>query len=130
MDDESETRKIRWSAFQALSNGTFLASLATSPDAARRYFEDVPGLENYRSTAMNLLVSLDPLTDEMRDVLRYIVETGSKDEAVAATRALCGFRVINLGGIPEEDERRRIVQTCELAWGRVCYWVPRAISTA
>ena len=130
MDDESETRKIRWSAFQALSSGTFLASLATSPDAARKYFEDVPGLEKYRSTAMNLLVSLDPLTDEMRDVLRYIVETGSKDEAVAATRALCGFRVINLGGIPQEDERRRIAQTCELAWGRVCYWVPRAIPTA
>ncbi len=123
--DEGETRKIRSAAFMALSSGTFLASLATSSEAARKYFEDVPDLEKYRGSALNLLVSLDPLTDEMRDVLRYVVETGSKDEAVTATRALCGFRVINLAGIPPA-ERKRIAQTCELAWGRVMYWVPRA----
>ena len=73
---------------------------------------------------------MDPLSDEMRDVLRYVVETGSKDEAVAATRALCGFRVINLGGITRADERKRITQTCERAWGRVFYWVPRAVPAA
>jgi len=124
-DDEGETRKLRSAAFQALSSGSFLVSLATSSEAARKYFEEVPDLEKYRRSALNLLVSLDPLSDEMRDVLRYVVDAGSKEEAVMATRALCGFRVINLGGVPPA-ERKRIAQTCEPAWGRVFYWVPRA----
>ncbi len=127
--DEGETRRIRSAAFLALSSGTFLASLAESSEAARKYFEDVPALEKYRGSALKLLVSLDPLTDEMRDVLRYVVETGPKDEAVTATRALCGFRVINIGGV-SPTERKRISQTCELAWGRVFYWVPRASEPA
>jgi hypothetical protein len=123
--DENETRKIHSAAFLALSSGRFLASLATSSDAARKYFEGIPELEKYRRSALNLLVSLDPLTDPMRDVLRYIVEAGDEDEAAMATRALSGFRVINLAGIPA-PERKRVAQTCELAWGRVLYWVPRA----
>ena len=123
--DEGETRKIHSAAFLALSSGRFLASLATSSEAARKYFEGIPELEKYRRSALNLLVSLDPLTDPMRDVLRYIVEAGDEDEVAMATRALSGFRVINLAGIPA-PERKRVAQTCELAWGRVLYWVPRA----
>ena len=74
--EEGETRKICSAAFLALSSGTFLASLVTSSEAARKYFEDVPDLEKYRRSALNLLVSRNPLTDEMPDVLRSVVETG------------------------------------------------------
>lgn len=123
--DEAETRKIRSAAFLALSSGTFLTSLATSSEAARRYFEGVPELEKFRDSALKLLVSLDPLTDEIRDVLRFVAEAGTQEEAATATRALGGFRVINLAGIPPL-ERKRIARSCELAWGRVLYWVPRA----
>ena len=56
--------------------------------------------------------------------LRYVIETGTKEEAVAATRALCGFKVVNLGAVPPA-ERRRVARTHELAQGRVFYWVPR-----
>ena len=59
-----------------------------------------------------------------RDVLRHVVETGSKQEAVDATRALCGYKVVNLGSLPAA-ERRRVAQTAEPAGGRVFFWVPR-----
>jgi len=74
---------------------------------------------------MAVLVSLDPLTDEARGVLRYVVDHGTRSEAIAATRALCGFKVANLGAFPDAQERRRISQTCEPASGRAFFWVPR-----
>lgn len=126
VDDEGETVKIRAAAFHSLSSGKFLSSLATSPREARKYFDEVPSLARYRAKALEMLVTLDPLTDSAREVLRYVVETGSKKEAVAATRALCGFKVMNIGGIIDPRERRRVAQRCEPAHGRVFYWVPRA----
>ena len=43
---------------------------------------------------------------------------------LAATRALAGFKVINLGAIADPAERRRIAQTHEPAGGWVFFWVP------
>ena len=124
-EDEDETVKIRSAAFHALSSGKFLSSLGTSPGEARSYFAALPDLERHRQMALDVLVSLDPLTDAARAILRYVVETGTREEAVAATRALSGFKVMNLGSFPDPAERRRVAQTCEPARGRVFFWVPR-----
>ncbi len=66
------------------------------------------------------------LVDTVEELLREFVRDGSKEEAVMATRALCGYRVIHLGafeGAP--DIQSQIKQTCEVAAGRVYYWVKR-----
>jgi len=46
------------------------------------------------------------------------VATGSKEEAVAATRRLCGFRVAHHGELDAETRRRS-----DRAWGDVYFWV-------
>jgi hypothetical protein len=84
-----------------------------------------PSLALYRAQALQILVSLDPLPEGARDMLRYVMETGTKEEAVDATRALCGFRVVHIGAYPNQREARRIAQTMEPARGRVFFWVPR-----
>ena len=124
VDDEDEIQKIRGSAFHALMAGGLLSRLH-NVEVAKQHFEDISELPRQREFAVQVLVSLDPLTEPLRALLETVVETGTKEEAVLATRALCGFRVIHLGGIPETAERRRIAQTCVPAWGRVFYWVPR-----
>jgi HEAT repeat protein len=126
VEDEDEIGKIRGSAFQALSSGKFLSILGAAPDRARGFFGEVPELERYRQTALDVLVSLDPLPEGAQDLLRYVVETGTKEEAVAATRSLCGFKVVNLGAIEDPAERRHLARTCEPARGRVFFWVPRS----
>jgi hypothetical protein len=125
MEDENEVHWLRSSAFSALFAGQFRTSLAHSVNAARSFFGDLPNLKKYRQQAMDILVRIDPLTDAAENVLRQVVDTGSKEEAVAATRALCGYKVISLGQIADVQERRRIATTCEPAGGRVFFWVPR-----
>jgi hypothetical protein len=63
------------------------------------------------------------LTNEVRDLLREIIEQGTKQEAILATRRLCGYRVARLEEFP--PERQDVVRrTCERAWGTVWYWIP------
>jgi hypothetical protein len=70
-------------------------------------------------------VRLD-LTDHVKELLEAFVEDGSKAEAIMATRALCGYRVINIGQFDgNEVVQRTISQTCEIAAGRVFYWITR-----
>lgn len=64
--------------------------------------------------------------DNVEGLLRDYVRDGPKEDAVMATRALCGYRVIHLGafeGAPYIQSQIR--QTCEVAAGRVYYWVKR-----
>ncbi len=129
LDDESETTKIRGSAFHALSTGVFRASLAKSVDAAREFLEEAGDKESHRKMALQFLVMQDPLTGRAEEVLRHLVENGTREEAVAATRALCGFKVVNLGAVTDPAERRKVSITAEKAWGRAWVWVPRG-STA
>ena len=126
VEDENETTRIRGAAFGSLSRGRFLAKLSSAPEEARAYFDDVPGLRKYRRAALHALVSLDPLGEAGRELLQRIAEIGDKAEAVMATRALCGFKAVNLGAFPDPAERRRIARTHDLAWGEVFYWVPRS----
>jgi hypothetical protein len=60
-------------------------------------------------------------------LLKEFVKNGTKAEAVMATRALCGYRVIHIN-IFENDKaaERYVLQMCELAAGRMWYWITRA----
>ena len=70
---------------------------------------DLLGSDAYRERILMLLLQQRP-DDAARDLLRDIVRNGTKAEAIAATRALCGMRVVNLAHFPPE-ERKRIQET-------------------
>lgn len=125
MNDESEPRKIRGGALGALSGGRFRARLDRSAAEAIEFLSDESDLARYRERALNVLFFLDPLTDDARDVLRYVVETGSKEEAVDATRALCGFRMTNLAWIRGKERRHAAIEYEQARQGRALIWVPR-----
>ena len=89
--------------------------------------------EAYRGRILLFLLR-QPQDAASRALLREIVRTGSKGEAVAATHALCGLRMTSLAHV-RESERKHVVATCEpvdLAWvsGTTAhkptthYWVP------
>ena len=65
------------------------------------------------------------LNDHVEEMLREFVKSGTREEAVAATRALCGYKVVSLYDIKDQDQRSRIAQTGDRAKGRLWYWVRR-----
>ncbi len=91
-----------------------LKSVAPVTDAIR-WLRDLP---KYRQIALAGLVRSPTLTGEVAALLRDFIATGSKEEAVAATRRLCGFRVAHHGEL--DPETRRV---SDRAWGDVYYWV-------
>ncbi|MEY2426162.1 MAG: hypothetical protein QOI61_1734 [Actinomycetota bacterium] len=92
-----------------------LKSLGPITDAVR-WLRDLP---KYRQIALLGLIRSPSLTDEVAALLRDFVTHGSKDEAVAATRRLCGFRVAHHGELDPETRR-----ASDRAWGDVYFWVP------
>lgn len=76
-------------------------------------------LPKYRQDVLGHLLRTRNLTDDVAEILRDFVRDGTKEEAVAATRRLCGFRVERFELIDEATLR-----TAERAWGRVWYWIP------
>lgn len=75
-------------------------------------------LPRHRQAVLIALLRARTLDEGTSAVLRDFVANGTKDEAVAATRRLCGYRV----------ERREVLtedvrQTAERAWGELWYWV-------
>jgi hypothetical protein len=122
--DEHETRRIRLFALISLAGGVGpLVSDLTAGDV--RALESLAKLDAYRSTVLFGLLRLD-LTETVEDLLREFVKTGTKDEAVMATRALCGYRVVNLGHFETGSAvQKYVIETCEIAAGRVWYWVKR-----
>lgn len=78
-------------------------------------------LTQHATARRHVLVSLlraRDLSEPVKELLRGFVVDGSKEEAVLATRRLCGFRVMR----PEEmtDEQRA---RAERAFGQVWFWV-------
>ena len=72
-----------------------------------------------------MVLQLD-LSPHVEELLREFVQNGTKDEAVMATKALCGYRVIHLGAFENNKPMLRyITNNCELAGGRMFYWMKR-----
>ena len=68
---------------------------------------------------------VDQLLDEIAQP-GLSAEKAAFKEAVMATKALCGYRVIHLSAFENDKPRQRYTtQNCELAAGRVFYWMKR-----
>jgi hypothetical protein len=128
VDDPDETTKIAGTALSSLA----ASSAVGAPGSALRTVSDLLGSDSYRERIFLMLLQ-QPLDESAEELMREVIRGGSKGEAVAATRALCGFRMTNLAHVPE-SERQHVVASCEpvdLSWvsGRgyaqaALYWVP------
>lgn len=121
--DESEKRKIRRRALGVLSGVDGRPQIGTLPQPAVDELAILMGDEEYRqSILMGLLqIKLSPSVEEL---LQHFIQDGAEDEQKLATKALAGYKMVNLG-LFDEPERSQIAQQCELAMGRVFYWVQR-----
>lgn len=121
--DEHETRRIRRLALDALTGtaGSPAGELTANHIHALHVLAQN---DAYRSGLLFRLLLLD-LTGPVEELLREFVASGTREEAVMATRGLCGYRVVNLGQFESEQTRAYITHMCELAAGRVWYWVKR-----
>jgi len=128
--DESETNKIRGRAAHMLRmHCRDVGAPATEGMLAYAGVHRLKHIREHRVDELRLkalwhLLELD-LTDEIAEALRGAVKGGSRTEAILATRALSGYRVVNVDDVEDGDRRKRIMDTCETAGGGVFYWVKR-----
>jgi len=57
-------------------------------------------------------------------LLQRFIRDGSEDEQRVATKALAGYKMVNLG-LFDKSKRSQIIQECERAKGLVYYWMAR-----
>ena len=72
----------------------------------------------FREQVLLALLRTRRLNDETTELLRDFVRNGTKNEAVAATRRLDGFRVVHDTQLTDRQRRE-----AEPAHGRVWYWI-------
>lgn len=117
-------RKLRQRALRMLAGneGGLLGDL-TPPAAAAlgRLMEDA----EFRFAILFGLVRLD-LTPRVKAILETFARSADEAERQMALRALRGERVIHIDGYAaDEAMQRRIKATCDIAHGRMYYWLPR-----
>jgi len=119
--DETEYHRIRDKALFALGGGFPNVNAAGQlPNAAIDALRSLAAVDKYRGDVLSRLVRMD-LTPEVEALLREYVRSGNKEEAVAATRALCGYRLVNWGTAkPAELAAAGAVHA-----GGVHYWIRR-----
>ena len=100
-----------------------LAMARALGDASSVRAADLQKLRGFRHQLL-LWLCQGPVNDNVKALLETFVEDGTREEAIMATRALCGYRIVNLGAF-ESSKRREITQTSHIAFGRVWYWVKR-----
>ena len=66
------------------------------PEPAISALKSLAAVDKYRGAVLRRLVRMG-LTPEVEALLKEYVRSGTKEEAVAATRALCGYRLVNWG---------------------------------
>ena len=123
VESESDER-VRRPAFGALAGDM---ALPYGPNVSLIAFDTLHSftqVDRFRPRVLFAALRATELTDDIRALLEEIVRVGTKEEAVSATRALCGFRVARIEEY-EPGEQRRIKETCARAGGDVYYWVPR-----
>lgn len=119
--DETEYHRIRDKALFALGGGFPNVNAAGQlPKAAIDALRSLAAVDKYRGDVLSRLVRMD-LTPEVEALLKEFVRSGNKEEAVAATRALCGYRLVNWGSAkPAELAAAGAVHA-----GGVHYWIRR-----
>jgi len=119
--DETEYHRIRDKALFALGGGFPKVNEAGQmPEAAISALRSLASIDKYRGAVLGRLVRLG-LTPQVEALLKEYVRSGNKEEAVAATRALCGYRLVNWGSAkPAELAAAGAVHA-----GGVDYWIRR-----
>jgi len=121
VQDETEYHRIRDKALLALGGGfPNVNDAGQLPKAAIDALRSLAAVDKYRGDVLSRLVRMDS-TPEVEALLREYVRSGNKEEAVAATRALCGYRLVNWGTAkPAELAAAGAVHA-----GGVHYWIRR-----
>lgn len=122
--DDGEKRRIRRLAIDALAGGVG-ALVEDLTAAAADALGSLAQMPQYRFDILFGLLRLD-LNERVEELLREFVKGGTKEEAVMATRALCGYRVVHID-VFEGDKatQDRVRQNSEIALGRAWYWMRR-----
>jgi hypothetical protein len=119
--DETEHHRIRDKALFALGGGFPKVNHAGQlPKAAIDALRSLAAVEKYRRAVLGRLVRMD-LTPEVEALLKEFVRSGNKEEAVAATRALCGYRLVNWGSAKPAE----LVAAGAVHARGVDYWIRR-----
>lgn len=125
VDDESTISGLRREAFFALSSSV---ASETVPEVTR---EALIGLMDSPRFRLDILVRLcESLVQPAgaRSILQEFVSTGSTEEAVMATRALCGHMLMPVSGWMPNEVRQRVRATYDPApkiYGVPRVWIPR-----
>ena len=121
VEDETEYHRIRDKALFALGGGFPKVNEAGQmPEPAISALKSLAAVDKYRGAVLGRLVRMG-LTPQVEALLKEYVRSGNKEEAVAATRALCGYRLVNWGTAkPAELAAAGAVHA-----GGVHYWIRR-----
>ena len=66
------------------------------------------------------------IAPRIESLLVEFAESGDESERLLAKRALDGERVIHIDNYADDPERQRqIMERCDMAYGRMYYWIPR-----
>jgi hypothetical protein len=118
VEDETELHRIRDKALFALGGG--FPKAGRMPEPAISALRSLAAVDTYRAAVLGRLVRIS-LTPEVEALLKEYVRSGTKDEAVAATRALCGYRLVNWGKARPAD----LAAAGAVHAGGVDYWIRR-----
>ena len=121
VEDESEYHRIRDKALFALGGGfPHVNKAGQMPEPAISALRSLASVDRYRGAVLDQLVRMD-LTPDVEALLGEYVRSGTKAEAVAATRALCGYRLVNWGNPKHAD----LVAAGAVHARGVHYWIRR-----
>lgn len=89
---------------------------------ALRVMSDVP---RYRQKTLLILLRAE-LTDSVEALLQEYVRSGTREEALLATRALCGCQVVHIVSL-DEDARKRLKPADQAMEAFTWWWVKRDV---
>jgi HEAT repeat protein len=127
--DKSEKTKIRHLALDSLAGLVGGNPAVKLPANAARALAKLAEERAMRMPVLQRLVRLD-MTNEVEAMLRSFSAGSDETEVQLATKALAGYRAVNLGQFQDEATRKEIARSCEPAFGRVIFWIPRTEQVA
>lgn len=123
--DSTLKRKLRRRALSMLAGdeGRQQGDLTPATFDALRELLTTP---EYRFSIVFGLARLE-LTPRVKMLLERFADSPEESERALAQRALAGERVIHIDAYAgDESLRRSIAESCDIAHGRMYYWLPRA----
>jgi len=123
--DSRLKRKLRRRALSMLAGdeGRQQGDLTPAAFDALTELMQVPA---FRFSIVFGLARLD-LTPRVKTLLERFADSSDEVESALAQRALGGERVVHIDAYARDESlRRRIAESCEIAHGRMYFWLPRA----